>query len=512
MPIYPEHPYVHLFPAMADTEFEALVADIRQHGVRNPIVVTPDGYLIDGRHRQRACQALGIDAPAIAYTGDPDGLLDYVLSTNLQRRHLNPTQKAELANDLVKEPQFMARALPTYEAALDVERTAQEEHGRGTDEHREAHRVRISLEPLAQAAREVGASRTAAYAVHDAREEAPELAARISSGQVSARAAEDLMAVRRAAGEEAAAAATEALVAGNLNANRIRDITAAVRQVEQAGGDSAAARAAAARVAAGAPLQRVVHDHARASGLEANAARIATGAFFEDVTAADVGTFQTIVIDPPWRWSDENPEQDEDMYERGVPYATMTIPEIIDWDVTGLCRRPSEGGRGVGDLGAPDSHLYLWITNARLLEGKEIMEAWGYEYKTTLTWVKPRFGIGYYFRGQTEHILFGVRGRQELLNRNTGTWFAADRGAGGHSSKPDEFYELVERTSPGPWVDVFGRRHVRPGWSVIGVDSGDDPGSEAAVAAREARRTWRLVSEVPDGAEVAEAGVLVAGD
>jgi len=496
MAIYPEHPYVHLFPPMSEDEYAALVVDVQAHGVRNPIVVTPDGYLIDGRHRQRACADLGIDTPVAVWDGVGD-LLDYVLSTNLQRRHLSPTQKAELAVDLSETPGFLDRVRPAHDAAV----------AGGTREEQ------LATEPLAVAAREVGAGRGSAYAVAAARRTAPDLAQHITAGNVSARAAQDILAVRNAAGEEAAAVATERLIAGELDASRIRDITRAARDVVADGGDTAAASAAAARVAAGTPLMRVVHDHRRELGMRANQTRIADGTFFDEVKAGD--KFSTVVIDPPWRWNDDNPNEDNQPglpYGRGVPYATMTIPEIQDWDVNGLCQRVSEGGRGVGDLAEDNAHLWLWITNARLLEAQTLFDAWGFTYKGCLTWIKPRIGVGTYFRGSTEHILLGVRGSMEFLNRSTGSWFAADRGAGGHSSKPDEAYELIERCSPGPWVDVFGRRHVRPGWSVIGLDSGDDPGTEAALAARDARRTWRLVAEVPEGAEVAESGLAVAGD
>jgi N6-adenosine-specific RNA methylase IME4/ParB-like chromosome segregation protein Spo0J len=392
---------------MAEDEFAALVEDIRAHGVRQPVVVTRDGYLADGRHRQRACQVIGIEAPIQVYDGPTDGLLDYVVSANLHRRHLTSGQKAMIAVDLVTTT-----------------------HG---GDRRSDQAADLPLVTQAAAAAALG---------------------------VSERSVRDAAALRRQSSELA-----DQVRAGTL------------------------------------ALNRAVHDRTRAAGLAANAERIASGQFFDDVQPGQ--RFKTIVIDPPWRWSDENPERDEDMYERGVPYATMTVPQIRDWVPTTPGGEPlvtsvASGGRGVGDLGEDNSHLYLWITNARLEEGFALMRAWGYEYKTTLTWVKPRFGIGYYFRGQTEHVLFGVRGRQELLNRNTGTVFFADRGAGGHSSKPDEFYELVERTSPGPWVDVFGRRHVRPGWAVIGVDSGDDPGSEAALDARTARRTWRLTAKHVD--------------
>jgi N6-adenosine-specific RNA methylase IME4 len=70
--------------------------------------------------------------------------------------------------------------------------------------------------------------------------------------------------------------------------------------------------------------------------------------------------------------------------------------------------------------------------------------------------------MGNYYRGQTEHVLFAVRGSLPLLRKDVGTALLAPRPAG-HSVKPDEFYDLIETCSPGPWRDHYARRE-RPGW------------------------------------------------
>ena len=158
------------------------------------------------------------------------------------------------------------------------------------------------------------------------------------------------------------------------------------------------------------------------------------------------GPATTIVMDPPWDWSDEG---DVDHFGRGKPrYHTMSLDEIAAQSLP---------------LGArDDAHLYLWITNRSLPKGFGLLEEWGFRYVTCLTWVKPHYGLGNYYRGQTEHVLFGVRGSLPLLRNDVGTVLHADR-AGEHSTKPDEFYELVETCSPGPWMEMYARRR-RPGW------------------------------------------------
>lgn len=160
----------------------------------------------------------------------------------------------------------------------------------------------------------------------------------------------------------------------------------------------------------------------------------------------------TIVIDPPW---DKKDEGDIDQLGRGQPtYKMMSLEELLRFPV--------------GERAETNAHIYLWITNRSLPKGFALLDAWGFRYVTCLTWCKPSFGIGNYFRGQTEHILFGVRGSLSLLRSDVGTCFSWPRPKG-HSAKPEEFYSLIESCSPGPWMDLFARRQ-RPGWICWGAE------------------------------------------
>jgi len=166
-------------------------------------------------------------------------------------------------------------------------------------------------------------------------------------------------------------------------------------------------------------------------------------------------SFPTIVLDPPWDWGDEG---DVSQFGRGRPvYATMSLGDLL--------------ALPVGERAQPNAHIYLWITNRSLSKGFALLDAWGFRYVTMLTWVKPSFGMGNYFRGSTEHVLFGVRGSLPLLRHDMGTHFLAARGGKTHSSKPEEFYRIVETCSPGPWLEMFAR-HERPGWAVWGAEVG----------------------------------------
>ena len=198
-------------------------------------------------------------------------------------------------------------------------------------------------------------------------------------------------------------------------------------------------------------VKRELKERAREERREENRAKIAAVPEPQKALEKVQAKFATIVIDPPWDWGDEG---DQDQLGRARPdYSTMSIQQLLELPV--------------GDLADCDAHLYMWITNRSLPKGFALMERWGFRYITALTWVKPHFGMGNYFRGQTEHILFGVRGSQPLKRRDLGTAFHAARGPNGHSSKPPEFYDLIESASPGPYLEMFSRSD-RPDWTMWG--------------------------------------------
>lgn len=202
------------------------------------------------------------------------------------------------------------------------------------------------------------------------------------------------------------------------------------------------------------PAHRKIKEHKRQERRKANAAQVKqTSGTLEELLAGG-GKFATIMLDPPWDWGDEG---DCDQLGRAKPtYETMPIGEVEKLPV--------------GRLADDDCHLYLWITNRSLPKGFRLLDAWGFRYITCLTWCKPSFGMGNYFRGSTEQILFGVKGSQPLKRKDAGTWFQAKRGKDGHSSKPTEAYELVESCSPGPYLEMFARQ-PRPRWTTWGAES-----------------------------------------
>lgn len=170
--------------------------------------------------------------------------------------------------------------------------------------------------------------------------------------------------------------------------------------------------------------------------------------------------FKTILADPPWQFQNRTGKMAPE-HKRLNRYPTMTLDEIKALPV-----------ENVADDG---SHLYLWVPNALLPEGLEVMKAWGFQYKTNLVWEKVRKdggpdgrGVGFYFRNVTELLLFGVRGsrvRTLAPGRTQVNLVRSQKRE--HSRKPDEIITLIEQCSAGPYLELFARGK-RDGWTLWG--------------------------------------------
>jgi N6-adenosine-specific RNA methylase IME4 len=385
------HSVANLLPMMTIDEYAGLVADIREHGQLEPIYLA-GGKIIDGRNRYKACVELGIKPICQEWKGN-GSLVAFVVSQNIKRRHLTPSQRAPIALDVIR--------LLEMEAA-----ERQRQHG-GTAPGRKSLTQKVGEvksdrhegEATAQAAALVGSNRSYVADAMSLRQADPDALQAVRDGKIT--------------------------------------MTEAIRNLK---------------------------EQKREARRQENREKVAA------VPAADVALagakFATIVIDPPWDFGDEG---DNDQMGRSRPdYATMPIEQLLELPVA--------------QFADADCHLYLWITNRSMPKGFALLDKWGFRFVTILTWGKPCFGLGNYFRGQTEHVLFGVRGSQLLKRRDVGTLLLAPR-AGGHSAKPVEFYSLVESCSPGPYLEMFSRS-ARHDWASWGEgqarERGEDETHEAA--------------------------------
>lgn len=203
--------------------------------------------------------------------------------------------------------------------------------------------------------------------------------------------------------------------------------------------------------------------HAAAAAIEGHRLERAAAS----LQSVEGGPFATVLADPPWRFLNRTGKIAPE-HQRLSRYDTMTTAEIAALPVRDQVREAA--------------HLYLWVPNALIADGLDVMAAWGFEYKSNLVWAKRRKdggpdgrGVGFYFRNTTELVLFGVRGKLRTLAPGRRQVNIIETRKREHSRKPDELYGVIEACSPGPYLEMFAR-YARPGWAVWGDEA--DPATE----------------------------------
>ncbi len=176
--------------------------------------------------------------------------------------------------------------------------------------------------------------------------------------------------------------------------------------------------------------------------------------------------YKTIYADPPWQFQNRTGKVAPE-HKRLNRYSTMKLSDIMLLPVA--------------EITEDKCHLYLWVPNALLPQGLEVMTAWGFEYKTNIIWEKTRKdgmpdgrGVGFYFRNVTEMLLFGIKGgnnRTLAPGRSQVNLIRAQKRE--HSRKPDEFIPLIESCSNAPFLELFARGH-RDGWDMWGNQATED--------------------------------------
>jgi N6-adenosine-specific RNA methylase IME4/ParB-like chromosome segregation protein Spo0J len=374
------HPLANIFPLVSGAEFSDLVADIRAHGLHEPVVLF-EGRILDGRNRYRACLAADIECRFETYQGDDP--VAYVVSLNLRRRHLDESQRAMVAAKL---------------ATLRL----------GDNQH-----AQICAPSQEKAAELLNVSRrTVQYARGVQEQGAPELVQAVERGVVSVSAAADIATLPRdEQGEIVARGEREILRA----AQDIRARKAEIRRAERI--------AKLTKISGGnTPLPSERH-------------------------------YPVILADPAWKFDLYSPDTEDRSAEWHYP--TMETADI--------CALPV-----AADIATSDAVLFLWTTSVHLPEALRVIEAWDFEYVTSIVWVKDKIGLGNWVRNQHELLIIARRGDIPTplpANRPPSVIQAPSRE---HSRKPDEAYELIERMYPElPKIELFAR-NMRPGWDSWG--------------------------------------------
>lgn len=172
--------------------------------------------------------------------------------------------------------------------------------------------------------------------------------------------------------------------------------------------------------------------------------------------------YSVIYADPPWKYKNTSPpclpSKAPDTCRIEYYYPTMALEEIKALAVPDLCEK--------------DAVLFLWTTTPAIQEGLEVVRAWGFKYKTMITWEKTNNDcMGYWFRVCTEHLIIAIKGNVKAFRDMERTCYHEKRSK--HSKKPEYFYEIIERVTTGERVELFARQK-REGWDVWGNELQND--------------------------------------
>jgi len=347
------HNYADIFPLMSSKEFNELKRDIKENGLLEPILLY-EGKILDGRNRYNASQAVGVEIKTREYTGTNP--LQYVMSTNLKRRHLTDSQKAIVGRRYVKYYSILARKRQRDLNKPELmELVPQADKGKARDKAGEV----------------VGVSGRYIDIAEEVISKRPEMEEKIMRGEI-----------------------------------KLKQVHRDIKLDEQ---------------------KKEIEK-------------------LKEVT----GEYDVIVIDPPWKYYEDEKYDNENYMGRIVaPYPTMTIPEI----------------RNIKLPSADNCVLWLWTTHKFIWDAKEILDKWGFEYKAILVWDKEKLGIGKTLRMQVEFCLIGIKGKPYWNLKNQRDIIREPRTT--HSTKPESFYKLVESITTGRKLDYFARKQ-REGWDVYG--------------------------------------------
>jgi N6-adenosine-specific RNA methylase IME4 len=373
------HPVADIFPMMSDREFDDLVTDIAEHGLREPVWLHGDGRIVDGRNRYRACIKAGVSPSFRTYQGDDSRLVSFVVSLNLHRRHLSESQRAMVAARIARLP------------------LGANQHG-GSENFPTQAEAAVMLSVSDRSIR-------SARKVHDSG--VPELAQQVEAGKVAV---------------STAATIADAPPEEQREVIAVDDEREIIRRAKQ------------------------IQWRRREERRQHKAAKVAKIAAREPEPIVALGPFQVIYADPPWRYDHERSKNR--MIENHYP--TMDLEEIKALEVPA----------------ADDSVLFLWVTSPKLREGIDVVDAWGFDYRTCMIWVKDQIGMGYYARQQHELLLIAKRGQLKVPDPEDRPNSVVNAPRTEHSAKPDTFYELIERMYPfqrGQWCELFARSS-RDGW------------------------------------------------
>jgi len=350
------HKFADIFPMMDEVDFNNLKKDIKENGFDNErAILIYEDKILDGRNRFKACKELEIKPTTRNYEGDNP--LSYVISNNLDRRHLTPSQRAVIGVEI----------LPLLEEEANRRMSV---GGKGVNKLTTLEKGRASE----QVAKQFHTNREYITNAKKLKETNPTLFEEVKQGT------KDFSDVKKE--------------------QRLEKIK---KQREE--------------------LQK-------------------------ETLEKPTGFYDVIVMDVPWNYQDDS-VYDADGFRGTCPYPTMSLEEI----------------RNIKLPARDDCVLWFWTTNKHIFYCRDILESWGFELKSILTWDKEHIGIGRWLRSQTEHCILAVKGKPYFNNTTWSTLISEKRTT--HSTKPEIFYKMVDEICAGRKLDYFAR-NKRKGWDVYG--------------------------------------------
>ncbi len=381
---YEPHPIADIFPMLSNDELNVLADDIKANGLEVPITLF-EGKILDGRNRFQACMIADVDATFVEYTGDDP--LQFVVSHNLHRRHLNESQRAMAAARIANGSWGGYRGA-NGKIASCTERT----------QKNAADMLNVSERSV----------RSANKVKNNA---VPEVIKAVESGKVPV---------------------SLAAVLADAPAEKQKEVIAK---------DDKKAILAASK-----EIRKQMATERRQTRTDAINEAIANNKPLD----GSLGTFAVIYADPPWQY--DSSESDSRAIENQYP--TMTLDEIGSLDVPGITH--------------DDAVLFLWTTSPKLQEAFQVLDAWGFTYRTCAVWDKEKMGMGYYFRQQHELLLVATKGKLPTPLPETRPPSVIRFPRGEHSQKPDVVYLMIEEMYPDlPKIELFCRS-PREGWTAWG--------------------------------------------
>lgn len=424
-----------VMPELSENEYESLKKDIEENGVKVPITIDEEGYIIDGYHRVRACDELDVEPPkkVVANLDEPEKVsLSWKL--NMQRRHLDKGSKKEMAKKRIKQLVEMGEDF-TWGAVADELGISEERVHTAKDELLESNKLDT---------KSIRTNKQKRQQVREALEENPEksnveIAEELDVSdpfvgkvrkEMEGESGEESVEEEQENDEEKT---FEAYVSSDKDLEKVKNIS---EKVEEGDED---AKEVAKEIEKGKSTVANAHRNFQRRKTEERRK--------ENRTKIPEGEYDVILADPPWNYNFSQSKSREIENQ----YPTMDVEEIKEKDI------PS----------SEDSVLFLWATAPKLEEALEVMDAWGFDYVTNAVWDKEKMGMGYWFRNRHELILVGKKGNHSPPSEDERIESVIREERKEHSKKP-KIHEFLEKWWPDSnYLELFGREK-REGWVVWG--------------------------------------------